>query len=63
MPHASPTPTSVQTRPDTEDSDAPAATSRAAAIPCVSGISRPICASQLGSASSGMFTPQSSHIR
>ena len=49
--------------PDTEDSDAPAATSRPAAIPCVSGISRPICASQLGSASSGMFTPQSSHIR
>ena len=44
-------------------SDAPAATSRAAAIPCVSGRPLPIVAIQSGSRSSGTFTPQSSSIR
>ena len=53
-------------RPDetaTEESDAPPAISRAAAIPCVSGSSRPIWASQLGQRGERDVHPADSHIR
>ena len=55
-------PSSVASRPATSTSDAPAASSRAASIPCVTGITELSAWIHAGSWSSGTFAPETSSI-